>query len=74
MLRIKIEKGTGVSFAYDIEDKLIPIIRSIIEHQTFPDDDGMTEVNIIDKNKITPELYVKAKATLDRILSVAFRF
>lgn len=54
----------------DIPDELVPTVISILKHKQFPDDDGMTDVVIIDELDISIDQFVRAEIIVDNIATI----
>lgn len=61
-----------MTFTLEVPDELVSVVAAIVSAKQFPDDDGLTESRIMTDEGITPEQFVQADATLDKLNNEIF--
>lgn len=58
-----------MTFSFEIPDELVPVVAGILRARELPDDDGMTEVNLMRRYQVTPEKYGEASRFYEAIVT-----
>lgn len=63
--RTEVVGNVNVKIEVTMEEKLFPIVGEILREQSFPDDDGMTDVIIMQRTGCSTEEFVEAERVID---------